>query len=417
MKKLVIMLMVASFVFIGFTAIADDFKANIIERITDSVMLVRGPTGQGSGVVVGKSLMLTAYHVVDNKSGIDEMTLVRITDRYGNKYKAEVAFVDEDNDLAMLVLINDEFKAPVVKLAKKYEKGDPVFTIGYSLQGFEERGDKYLPDEDMTTKPVPRAGFGVLCDVRNTLVYYDIGNCSYGCSGGGLFNKNGRLIGIISLVIGDGSGKFGAARKINNKITFEMHKHIESKKKITDVTLTEKYEALVANIENTGRHIGNTRYGLPIYLATLQLPAGYVSEDEVTAEEYEIWQNAGRPDTHRIMYFYDKQNGLIIAEVRIWIHEGSGYEKKVMNMWVTFDYNIYKDENDHLIVERKAFDLVQAIEGYIVCDPYGLIMNTHNGLLSKYVTDKDRLKELIPKMEYWFNRYWDMFLAPHFNGG
>ena len=174
-------------------------------------VLVMSLFGSGAGTVVKKTdkemYVLTCYHVVDdivklNKAGMKINAIIGYTlDNTGDmdnlksfvSFSAEVVKSDEENDLALLKINYSDPNLSEIKIAEvEPQKGDTVYSVGSPLG---------------LLRTVSR---GILA---NKIVgfYLTDGTTTFGNSGGGLYNKNGELIGVPSNVMGyeGGLGKDG----------------------------------------------------------------------------------------------------------------------------------------------------------------------------------------------------------------
>ncbi|WP_171056168.1 stalk domain-containing protein [Paenibacillus sinopodophylli] len=152
----------------------------IVDKFDESVVLISTNRAQGSGVVIGKNLILTNHHVIVDATSATAMTIdgeqLAITG---------VVSYDEDADLA------------IVKTSKSMDI-DPV-TLGYGLNSY--KGGKVV-------------AIGSPLGLQNTVSDGLISNITYqngiryiqtsapidhGSSGGALFNEFGDLVGITTL--------------------------------------------------------------------------------------------------------------------------------------------------------------------------------------------------------------------------
>jgi len=149
-----------------------------------SVLIVNG-FGEGSGTVIKKTdtemYILTCYHVVE---GTDVVSVgYNKTDKTGRIggmviFAGEVIKTDIDNDLALVKTFVVDNNLEVVTLAKNEPKrGDTVYTVGNPL-GIPRNISKGILSNKID-------GF-YITDALTT----------FGNSGGGLFNRDGELIGV-----------------------------------------------------------------------------------------------------------------------------------------------------------------------------------------------------------------------------
>ncbi len=134
----------------------------------------------GSGVFVTKAgHILTAAHVIENASKV----IARIGDE---PIEAEIVAVDYPNDVALLK-VDAKVDAAPVRSSAGVELGNQVFTIGFPnmlLQGTEPK----------FTEGTISSTSGVRDDPRQFQVSVQV---QPGNSGGGLFDENGNMVGLV----------------------------------------------------------------------------------------------------------------------------------------------------------------------------------------------------------------------------
>lgn len=162
---------------------------NLFEKVSPSVVIVKAenlsgkPIGQGSGVVVKSNEVATNCHVVRSAERLR-------VQHEGKLYAAAVKFADSERDLCLLEIANLPAKPVHLGEAKALKVGDSVFAIG-SPQGLEL---------SLST--------GIVAQLRKgkgsqTPIIQTTAAISPGSSGGGLFDANGRLVGITTLYLAD----------------------------------------------------------------------------------------------------------------------------------------------------------------------------------------------------------------------
>jgi S1-C subfamily serine protease len=176
----------------------DELKLKVsevnINLILNGSVFVQGIGGMGSGTIIKKTnkgmYIITAYHVVVENAELSKSREdIGVTIGYPKRdyldkiggmilYGAKIIKVDEDNDLALLKTSCDDDNLNEIKIAEINPKiGDAVYSIGNPL-GILRTVSK-----------------GVLCNIVEEF-YISDNTVTYGNSGGGLFNKNGELIGV-----------------------------------------------------------------------------------------------------------------------------------------------------------------------------------------------------------------------------
>jgi len=139
-------------------------------------------TKLGSGVVFGPGTVATNRHVVESGG------LIRVTDQ-GREYAATVLYADREYDLCALSVPG--LAAPAVELAsyRTIRTGQRVYAIG-APRGLE------LSISDGLVSGIRSYGEYPLIQTNAPI--------SKGSSGGGLFDTEGRLVGITTATVVDG---------------------------------------------------------------------------------------------------------------------------------------------------------------------------------------------------------------------
>jgi Trypsin-like peptidase domain len=166
------------------TAFALDAQ-QIFERVSPSVVVIKAGDSQGSGVVYAvdnrgltpNSVILTNCHVVKGYTQVS-------VERLGKRANAAVGLCDSDRDMAVITLGGALPVVPVRTTPLKV--GEPAFAVG-PPQGFELSISQ-----------------GIVSQLRPTTLGKDpmiqtTAAISKGSSGGGLFDSDGRLIGLTTL--------------------------------------------------------------------------------------------------------------------------------------------------------------------------------------------------------------------------
>lgn len=167
--------------------------ASAVSLVTPSVVVVRTSSGQGSGVIVApRNLVVTNEHVV---SGEDRVELVT---NDGRRLAADVVVHDARDDLAVLrpVGVVPQGVALADPASGALRVGDQVFAVGspYGLQNSVTAG---------IVSALDRAG-----DAGVPMIQTDA-PINPGNSGGGLFDLDGRLVGIPTSIRAPIDGNVG----------------------------------------------------------------------------------------------------------------------------------------------------------------------------------------------------------------
>lgn len=171
-------------------AVVEECANSVVEIQTESVTNGSNPfqqyvsSGAGSGVILTKDgYIVTNNHVVDGASTITVRT------RNGDEYQAKLIGTDEQSDLAVIKIDADNLTPTVLGDSTKLEVGDLAVVIGNplgELGGTVTSGIISALDREMTID-------GQTMTLLQTNAAVNPGN-----SGGGLFNSNGDLVGIIN---------------------------------------------------------------------------------------------------------------------------------------------------------------------------------------------------------------------------
>lgn len=180
-----------------FTKDANDiFKSSYESIVEVKAYSDTNSASYGTGVIVTKDgNIITNAHVVLN---VDEEVHTHVEVRFANKtiYEpVDVVRYDKQNDLALLKLDGDNFK--YIKSSTKYDYGDKVYAIGNANNLGLSITEGIIANPKLQ---VNVSGF------KRTTIQCDL-TINDGNSGGALLDKRGRLIGITTFRMKDGSGQ------------------------------------------------------------------------------------------------------------------------------------------------------------------------------------------------------------------
>ena len=147
------------------------------------------PSGNGSGFFVSRNIVATNHHVVD---GAKKVEVVIQTEQSVKTYSAKVLSVDKLNDLALLTIEDKDFveykSLPYQIAPRSIEVGSSVFTMGYPIVG--TMGSEIKVTDGIISS---KTGFQ-----GNIATYQISAPIQPGNSGGPMFSKDGKLVGITS---------------------------------------------------------------------------------------------------------------------------------------------------------------------------------------------------------------------------
>jgi len=156
-------------------------QGNIINEVKSKLPKNASLISGGSGFLIdGKGFVVTNAHVLKGTSAI-------VVNNDGDEFNAEIVFVDNKQDLAILKIKDEDFKAikslPYSINKTSADLGEEIFTLGY-------------PKADITyTQGYLSSNTGLNGDTASYQIQM---NSNPGNSGGPVFNKKGELIGILS---------------------------------------------------------------------------------------------------------------------------------------------------------------------------------------------------------------------------
>ena len=159
--------------------------------------------GNGSGFFVGKNIIATNNHVVEDANEIQILIQTALDVK---RYSAKVLCVDKINDLALLMVDDREFQhlstLPYNIYQRTLDVGSDIFTMGYPMA-------QVMGSEIKVTDGIISSKTGYEGQIS---AYQISAPIQPGNSGGPMFDKEGNLVGITSAGI-PGANNVGYAIK------------------------------------------------------------------------------------------------------------------------------------------------------------------------------------------------------------
>ncbi|MDD5361811.1 MAG: trypsin-like peptidase domain-containing protein [Ignavibacteria bacterium] len=317
----------------------------------------------GSGFIFDKrGYVGTNYHVID---GFDSL-FVKTSD--GTYYNAELIFVDEKNDIAILKMNNpDGIEFPVVKIGNSDlpRVGQSIFAVGSPL-GFEYTISEGIIAALRTNEKVSFNDPQTYALIERTFdkVIQITASISPGNSGGALFNGKGEVIGITTY-------SYGFYGNLNFAIAINSFSKLRS-----------KFEAAIldSNSEFASKKKDN------LFNTNIRLADSYKSK------LYSSWYYTKQKDT---MKTYDtmivKQDSLNKINFR----KAEQYYNACLEMKPD-TFFVYQDMMELYVYTesfQKAEDLYIRIKEKFNSD--SLLNTLSSSLASAYSTSKDYKKALV----------------------
>ena len=223
----------------------------IVTQYTTSNGYWGNVTGEsaGSGVILTKDgYLVTNHHVIENAEKIH----VRL--KSGDTYEATLVGSDKDNDIAVLKLDADDLSFATLGDSSTVEVGDLCVAIGNPLgvlggtltDGIIGALDREITFSDGETRRLLQHNAAV----------------SPGSSGGGLFNENGDLIGIVNAKANsteaEGIGfaiPINSVKTIINDLISDGYVHGKVELGITVTAIKDGRTAMYYNVDEYGLYI------------------------------------------------------------------------------------------------------------------------------------------------------------------
>ena len=160
----------------------------IFKRVSPSVMVVESLDAKGKVTTLGSGVVIASGLVITNRHVIKDCITFRV-EHDGKKWPAKLVRVDPDHDLAELSVAGLGAPAVTLRDSSKLAVGEKVYAIG-SPEGLE-----------LTISEGLISG---LRDFDKNRVIQTSAAISPGSSGGGLFDAQGRLVGITAFYLKEG---------------------------------------------------------------------------------------------------------------------------------------------------------------------------------------------------------------------
>lgn len=149
----------------------------LFRKVSPSIVYISTNKGTGSGVVVSPSLILTNHHVVEGASQIE----VYLSNK---RYQAKILRSDASKDACVLRVNSSRLQAiDSSRLFGELQIGERVYALG-NPEGLE----RTFSDGMISGKRL----------FEGQKIIQITAPITYGSSGGGLFDREGRLIGITT---------------------------------------------------------------------------------------------------------------------------------------------------------------------------------------------------------------------------
>lgn len=259
----------------------------LFKRISPSVFVVEALDAEGSVVAFGSGVAVAPDQVVTNKHVIDDGIAWRV--RQGdNTWPARVTHLDADHDLCLLTV--NGLKAPPVEVrpSSTLEVGERVYAIG-APEGLE-----FSLSEGLIS--------GLREYDAEARIIQTTAAVSHGSSGGGLFDAQARLIGVITLFVKEG-------QNLNFALPGEWVLGLNDHRIATEPRSESDSPAFRALV---WVQLGNKAYSLGHYQKAIE---AYEQALRLKPEYFWIWYNLGL--AYSSLGNYDKAISALRKAIRL----------------------------------------------------------------------------------------------------
>jgi hypothetical protein len=162
--------------------------SELFKRVSSSVFVVESLDSGGAAVALGSGVSIAKDEVVTNRHVVEDGKSWRV--RQGdNTWAAKIAYLDSEHDLCGLQVVGLNATPVPVRPSSTLSVGDRVYALG-------------------TPEGLPLSlSEGLVSGLRQfegVSLIQTTAPISHGSSGGGLFDSQGKLIGITTFVVKDG---------------------------------------------------------------------------------------------------------------------------------------------------------------------------------------------------------------------
>ena len=163
---------------------------DVIAQAMPGVVMIRTPTGRGSGFYVRPDLIMTNAHVVEGS------TAVSVSTRNSDKLDGRVTFVSDEMDVALVQVGRLGLSEPQLKLGESgsLRLGEDIIALGWA-----ESEEQHTVARGIVTGLRRGQGRPFLLTAAAP---------HHGDSGGPVMNRHGQVVGITTARAGDGAAGF-----------------------------------------------------------------------------------------------------------------------------------------------------------------------------------------------------------------
>ena len=234
-------------------------------------------SGAGSGVIISED-----GYIITNNHVIADATNIKVTLYDGTEYTAALVGADAPSDIAVLKIEATGLKAPAIGNSDNLAVGQNVLAVGNPLG---ELGGT------VTNGIISALGRQVSVEGNNMTLLQTNAAVSPGNSGGGLFNEQGELIGIVNAKsTGNYAEGLGFAIPINDAMnsfnSIKSNGYVTGRPAlgVTVVSLPDHQSAMQAGVSSPGVYIQGVTEGGAADQAGLQPGDRFVIVEDTLIE-------------------------------------------------------------------------------------------------------------------------------------
>lgn len=224
-------------------------------RASVEISLYSGNTlvGNGSGVIyTTDGYILTNYHVAESVENGTRTAVVTLYD--GSKYEATYVLGDMDRDVAVIKIDKNDCDKVVIGNSDASVIGERIYAIG------NPNGDGITVTEGIiSAKNHTTTVRSTKVTIKNEDVFLVTAPINAGNSGGGVFNVNGELIGLV-----------------NSKTYYDKSGNVVEGEGMV-IPISRIVECINTLIENNGYIPGKAKLGITVTMSGKTLTSGWNS--------------------------------------------------------------------------------------------------------------------------------------------
>jgi len=247
----------------------------LFKVLSPSVFVIETLDAKGVAIALGSGVSISNDEIVTNRHVIEGGKSWRVR-QGGNTWPARIAFVDSGHDLCELRVSGLNAPAVITRTSSALSVGERVYSLG-APEGFELSLSEGL--------------ISGLRKFEGVSLIQTTAPISHGSSGGGLFDEEGKLIGITTFAIKDGQNLNFA---IPTELVLGLKDHPATELQLTETERNASQAMLLSQIANDAMQSGDFKKALETYQQLSQLtpndPGAWFGVGEVSLKLNHLYQ-------------------------------------------------------------------------------------------------------------------------------